>query len=46
MCDESTMIPSGIIFVISFEIMAGAIVLVACSARFIFVPESTIVSVF
>ena len=40
------MIASGSLVVMSFEIMAGAIVVVTCFARCIFAPESVIDSMF
>ena len=46
MCDDSIVIPSIIIAVISFEITTRAIVVVACFARCILSPESMIASVF
>ena len=46
MCDESIVLPSGSLDVMSFEIMTGPIVVVACFARCIFSPESAIASVF
>ena len=42
MCDDSIVLPSGGLAVISFEIIAGAIVVVVCVAMFIFTPESAI----
>ena len=44
MCEYSIVIPSGSLAVISFEIIIGAIVVVACFARFVFAPESVIAS--
>ena len=46
MCDDSIVLPSGSLDVMSFEIMTGPIVVVACFARCIFSPESAIASVF
>ena len=40
------MLSSGSLAVMSFEIMTGSIVVVACSSRYIFAPESAISSVF
>ena len=45
-CDESIVLPSGSLSVMLFEIMTGAIVVVACFSRCIFVTESTFASVF
>ena len=45
MCDDSIVIPYGSLVVISFKIITGAIVVVACFARYIFAPESVIASV-
>ena len=45
-CDGSNVLPSGSLAVISFEIMTGAIVVVACFARCIFAPMSAIAGVF
>ena len=45
MYEESIVIPSGSIVVISFEIIIGYIVVVACFARCIFAPVSIIASV-
>ena len=45
-CDDSIVIPSGSLAVMSFEIMTRKIVVVACFARCIFIPESEIASVF
>ena len=45
-CDDSVVIPSGSLAVMSFEIMFRAIVLVACFPICILAPDSTIASVF
>ena len=45
-CDDSIVLPSGSLTVISFEIMTGAIVVVACFSRCIFAPESASANVF
>ena len=45
-CDDSIVIPSGILAVMSFEMMTGDIVVVDCFARCIFAPEYTIASLF
>ena len=44
MCVDSIVIPSGSLDFISFSIITGAIVGVACFARYIFAPESDIAS--
>ena len=41
-CEDSVVLPSGILAVISFDIITGAIVGLACFARCIFAPESVI----
>ena len=46
MCDDSIVPPYGSLDVIAFEIITGAIFVVAYFARCIFAPESTIASVF
>ena len=46
MCDDSIVLLSGIIAVILFGIITGAIVVVACFASCIFSPESAIDSLF
>ena len=46
MCEDSIVLPSSILAAISFDIITGAIVVVACLARCIFSPESVIASVF
>ena len=43
-CVDSVVIPSGSLDFISFSIITGAIVWVACLARCIFAPESVISS--
>ena len=45
-CDHSIVLPSGSIDVLSFEIVTGAIIVLACFDRCIFSPESVIVSAF
>ena len=42
MCEDSIVLPSGSLAVISFDIITGAMVVVACFARCIFAPESAI----
>ena len=42
MCNDSIVIPSGSIYVITFGIITRAIVVVDCFARCIFAPEFTI----
>ena len=42
MCEDSTVLPFGILDVISFEIITGDIIVVACFDRCIFAPESAI----
>ena len=44
MCDESIVLPYGILDVISFDIITVAIVVVACLTRCIFAPEYSITS--
>ena len=44
MCDESIVLPYGSIAVIPFEIITGAILVVACFAGFICASESVITS--
>ena len=46
MCDDSIVLPSGSMDVMSFEIITGAFVLVAGFSRCIFSPKSAISSVF
>ena len=46
MCDKSIVLPFSSLAVMSFEIMTGGIVVVACFARCIFPPQSAIASVF
>ena len=46
MGDDSIMLQYGSLSVMSFEIMTGAIVLVACFSRCIFAPDSAISSMF
>ena len=46
MCEDSIVIPSVIIAIISVEILTGAILVVTFFARFIFVPEYAIASIF
>ena len=46
MWDDSIVLTSGSIYVVLFEIMNEAIVLVACLSRYIFAPEYDISSVF
>ena len=46
MCDDSILLPYGTLAVMLFLIITGAIVVVACFARFIFAPVSAIASVF
>ena len=45
-CDDSIVLLSGNISVISFEMMTRAIVVVDCFSRCIFAPESAIASMF
>ena len=42
MCKDSVMLPSGSLSVISFDIITGAIVFVACFAGCIFETDSVI----
>ena len=42
MCEDSIVLPSGIICIISFGIITGSIVVTACFDRYIFAPESEI----
>ena len=44
MCDESIVLPSGRLAVISFDIIIGAIIVVDFFAGCIFAPESEIAS--
>ena len=44
MCEDSIVLPYGILAVISFDIITGAILVLACFARCIFAPESAISS--
>ena len=44
MCEESIVLPSGSLVVISFEIITGAIVVVAYFSRCMFAPDSEITS--
>ena len=44
MCEESTVMPYVSLAVISFDIITGAILVVACFSRCIFEPASTIAS--
>ena len=46
MCDDSIVLPSGSLDVVSFEIITGYIAVVACFSRYIFAPESAIYSMF
>ena len=46
MCEDSIVIPYGILAVILFYIVTGEIVVVACFARCLFSPESLISSMF
>ena len=46
MCEDSNVIPSISLAVISFDIITGAIVVVACFARCIFAPNYAIASMF
>ena len=46
MCEDSIIIPSVSLAVISFGIIIGTILVVACFSRCIFAPESTIASIF
>ena len=46
MCEDSIVLPSGSLVVISFGIIKGAIVVVACFAICIFAPEFTIARMF
>ena len=46
MCDESIVLPSGSLAVMSFEIMTGSNVLVACFSGWIFAPGSATAGVF
>ena len=41
-CEDSIVLPYGSLSVISFDIITGAIVVVACFGRCIFAPESVI----
>ena len=45
-CDESIVLPSGSLSVISFDIITGGIVCVVLFSRWIFAPESMIVGVY
>ena len=45
MGEDSMVIPSGSLDIISFEIITGAIVVVAFISRFIFTPESVIANI-
>ena len=44
MCEESIVIPSGSLSIISFDITQGVIEVVDCFDRCIFVPDSAITS--
>ena len=46
LCDDSSVLPSSSLDVMSFEIMTRTIVVAACFSRCIFVPEYVIASVF
>ena len=46
MCDDSIVLPSGSLDVVSFEIITGYISVVACFSRYILAPESAMYSVF
>ena len=45
LCEDSIVLPYGSLAFISFSMIAGAIVGVACFDRCIFTPESTIASI-
>ena len=46
MCEDSIVIPSGSLAVLSFDIITGGTVVVACFSRCIFAPESVVASIF
>ena len=46
MCEDSIVLSSGSLVVVSFEIITGAILLVACFVKHVLATESAIASIF